>query len=98
MRSAIQLAELDRRTAMQQNWAIQDAKNRFSEVVQRATSDGPQTVTRRGIPVAVIVSMQEYRRLTGEAGAFVDFLLSAPAVAEFEAIRDGSPGRDVDLG
>jgi antitoxin Phd len=83
---------------MPSGWALQDAKNRFSEVVDRAGTDGPQTVTRRGVPVAVVLSFQEYRRLTGESGAFVDFLLSAPAVAELELDRDRSLPRELDLG
>jgi prevent-host-death family protein len=79
-------------------WALQDAKNRFSEVVDRAAADGPQTVTRRGVPVAVILSFQEYCRLTGDSGGFVDFLLSAPAVADLNVTRDSTSARDVDLG
>lgn len=82
---------------MPSQWALQDAKNRFSEVVDRATEDGPQTVTRRGVPVAVILSIDEYRSLTHDSGGFIDFLLSAPAVADFEVVRDPSPARAVDF-
>lgn len=83
---------------MSVGWPLQDAKNRLSEVVDRAVTDGPQTVTRRGVPVAVILSFEEYRRLTHDSGEFLDFLLSAPAVADFEPERDGSPMRDVEFG
>ena len=83
---------------MPTGWALQDAKNRFSEVVDRAAKEGPQTVTRRGVPVAVIVSFDEYQRLTRDSGDFVDFLLSAPAVPDLDAARDRSGLRAVDLG
>ncbi|MEX1118548.1 MAG: type II toxin-antitoxin system Phd/YefM family antitoxin [Terrimicrobiaceae bacterium] len=46
------------------NWQIQEAKNRFSEVVDRALSDGPQMITRHGRATVVIVSAQEYARET----------------------------------
>lgn len=44
-------------------WQVQQAKQHFSEVVQRAIDEGPQVVTRHGREVAVIVSMDEYRRM-----------------------------------
>jgi len=46
------------------SWQLQEAKNRFSEVVDRALSDGPQTITRHGRPTVVIVSALEYARET----------------------------------
>ena len=42
------------------NWPLQDAKNRFSEVVKRAMSEGPQTVTLRGKRAAVVLSAEEF--------------------------------------
>jgi antitoxin Phd len=76
-------------------WALQDAKNRLSEVVDRAVGEGPQLVTRRGEAVAVILSVAEYRRLTGSGADLVDLLLAAPTVPELEVQRDRSPGRAV---
>ncbi|MCX7327384.1 MAG: type II toxin-antitoxin system Phd/YefM family antitoxin, partial [Hyphomicrobiales bacterium] len=46
------------------NWQLQDAKNRFSEVVSKAMREGPQTVTLRGDRAAVVVSAEDYDRLT----------------------------------
>ncbi len=45
------------------NWEVHQAKGRFSELLDRTMKEGPQTVTRHGKAVAVMVSMEEYRRL-----------------------------------
>lgn len=44
-------------------WTVQDAKARFSELLDRAIKRGPQIVTRRGVETAVIVPIEEWRRL-----------------------------------
>jgi prevent-host-death family protein len=80
-------------------WALQDAKNRFSEVVDRALEEGAQTVTRRGEAVAVVLSVAEYQRLTsGVSRAFVDHLLAMPKGDPLDLERNPSPARDVDFG
>jgi prevent-host-death family protein len=48
------------------NWHLQDAKNNFSKVVQRARGEGPQTVTLRGERAAVVLSAEDYDRLSGK--------------------------------
>ncbi len=48
---------------MSNTWQLQDAKNRFSEVVEKAVTEGPQHVTRRGKDTAVVLSSREYARL-----------------------------------
>jgi len=87
-----------------QDWQLQDAKNRFSEVVKRAREDGPQTVTVHGRRAAVVVSALEFDALIKPRMSFVDFLLSdTPDAAApwpddvVDAINDRSmdPGRDV---
>jgi prevent-host-death family protein len=57
-------------------WQIQEAKQKFSELVECAVQDGPQTITRRGTEVAVLLSIDEYRRLTDCQPSLADFLLS----------------------
>ena len=68
-------------------WMLQDAKNRFSAVVDAALAGTPQEVTRRGKPAVVVLSAQEYHRLLSEAvthrASFKDHLLSFPEGAEF---------------
>ena len=67
-------------------WTLQDAKNRFSAVVEAALAGTPQEVSRRGKPAVVVLSAAEYRRLCADAqgarGSFVDHLLAFPG--EFE--------------
>jgi prevent-host-death family protein len=84
------------------DWQLQDAKNRFSEVVKRAREEGPQTVTLRGKPAAVVLSADTYDRLARPRRSFTDFLLSEPAwpdaVVDAIDARPRDTGRDVDLG
>lgn len=47
-------------------WQLQDAKARFSELIDDTLEKGPQIVTRRGIDTAVVVSVEEWRRLNDE--------------------------------
>ena len=83
-------------------WQLQDAKNRFSEVVQRARREGPQIVTLRGERAAVVLSSEDYDRLTADRPSLVDHLLTAPAwpddLVEAVNARDKMPSRgDVPL-
>ncbi len=59
-------------------WPLQDAKNHFSKVVQRARSEGPQVVTLRGEAAAVILSTQAYETLRAARPTLVDDLLAPP--------------------
>ena len=63
-------------------WQLQDAKNRFSALVEAALSGEPQEVTRRGKPVVVVFSYDEYQRLQAERDektpSFRDLLLAIP--------------------
>lgn len=83
------------------DWQLQDAKNRFSEVVRRASDEGPQTVTVHGKPAAVVVSAETWLRLTGPRKSFVESLLEGPAWPDdlVEAINDRSrdTGRDIEF-
>lgn len=49
------------------NWPVQDAKARFSELLERCLSEGPQTVTKRGVEAAVLVPVQEWHRMKQSA-------------------------------
>lgn len=83
---------------MKRVWALQDAKNRFSEVVDRALAEGPQTITRRGKETAVVVSMGEFRRLSAPKGSLVSFLRKSPLVGvDLEVERSADYGRDLEL-
>ncbi len=60
------------------SWALADAKARFSELVDRATHDGPQTITRNGKPTAVVMSVDEWQRRTRRRGNLAEFLAASP--------------------
>ncbi|TGT78919.1 type II toxin-antitoxin system Phd/YefM family antitoxin, partial [bacterium M00.F.Ca.ET.157.01.1.1] len=60
------------------NWHLQDAKNNFSKVVQRARSEGPQTVTLRGERAVVVLSAEDYDRLVGKKKSLAEYLLTGP--------------------
>ena len=81
---------------MDTHWQLQEAKQRFSELIRSVESDGPQVVTRHGEEVAVVVSIAEYRRLRGGAEDFKTFLRSAPDL-DLEIRRPLQPARVVDL-
>jgi prevent-host-death family protein len=57
-------------------WSLQDAKNHFSKVVQKARDEGPQTVTLRGQRAAVVLSSAEYDALRANRPTLVDDLLA----------------------
>ncbi len=78
-------------------WQVQEAKQKFSELVERAISDGPQTVTRRGVDVVVVMSVDEYRRIVAPRKDFKEFLMSGPDMSILDLERDQSLFRDVEL-
>ncbi len=79
-------------------WKLQDAKSKFSQVVEDALKKGPQFVTRRGKETAVILSSEEYRKLKGEKVDFKDFLLNTPSTKRGLHIeRDKTTNRDIKL-
>jgi prevent-host-death family protein len=79
-------------------WQLQDAKSRFSELVDRTMRNGAQIVTRRGKKVVVLLSYEEYRRLTTPQRNLAQFLLESPlAGSELAIERDHSLPREVDL-
>lgn len=87
------------------HWQIQDAKQRFSEMIRAATSEGPQVITRHGEDVAVVVDIGKYRQLTRPTADLAGILLGGPKLdddtadvfAEIEAERQADLGRAVDL-
>ena len=81
------------------NWSVQDAKNRFSEVVDAARRM-PQTVTKHGKPTVVVMDVVEYERLRhlerAQAPSFSDLLLAMPQ-DDGEFPRYNVRMRDLDL-
>jgi len=79
------------------SWRLADAKNRFSEVVNRALTGDPQVVLRRHDAV-VVVARRDYEKLTGKRMGFKQFLLdTGPSFQGLDLRRDKSPMRDAKL-
>ena len=62
---------------MGKTWQVQDAKARFSELLERSLAEGPQIVTKRGVETAVLVPIDEWRRLEKRARPDLKELLLA---------------------
>ncbi len=78
-------------------WQLQEAKQKFSEMIRRAMTEGPQTVTRHGDEVVVVLAVDTYRRLLGDIPEFKTYLALAPELDELELSRDETPARIVEL-
>ena len=78
-------------------WQVQEAKQKFSELVQRALDEGPQTVTRRGEEVVVVIAAAEYARLVTPRPTLKDFLLTGPDLSALDLERIADHPRDIEL-
>jgi len=83
-------------------WLLQDAKARFSELVRRVHSEGPQRITVRGRDEVVVISADEFRRLSGNPTgvALIEAMKAGTGGdgdIDLEPIRSPMPVRDVDL-
>jgi len=79
---------------MAQRWQLQEAKNKFSQVVNEAAEDGPQIITRHGVDVAVVISAEEYRCMVTRRGKLSEFFRGSPlARADLDLTRDKSDAR-----
>jgi prevent-host-death family protein len=84
--------------AHDQAWSVADAKARLSELLDRAISDGPQAITRRGREIAVVVSVEEWRKKSSRSGSLAEFLAAYPLRDSELAIgRPDASERDVEL-
>ena len=80
-----------------QTWQLQEAKSRFSEVVELTLKEGPQLITRRGEEAVVILAASEYRRLSGQTTNLIDCLLNAPRGEPLVLDRSRESIRDIAL-
>lgn len=80
-------------------WKLQDAKARFSEVVRRACTEGPQRVTVRGHDAVVVIAADELDRLLPPADGRVPFLdfMESLTVDDLDLTRARDTGRDIEL-
>lgn len=78
------------------DWKLADAKNRFSEVVRRAFSEGPQRVLRRDDAVIVLCEA-DYEKITGKRPDFKEYIMGGPDFDGLNLDRDRSPMREAGL-
>ena len=79
-------------------WQLQDAKSKFSELVERALVNGVQIITRRGRKTVVVLPFDEYERLAKPADSLAQFLLVSPMLgSELTIERDKRPPRDIEI-
>ena len=80
---------------MTRTWQLQEAKNKFSEVVEEALKHGPQVITKRGVQTAIVLSYSEYRKLQLAQQPLSTFFRESPFVdVDLDLTRDSSPNRD----
>jgi prevent-host-death family protein len=79
-------------------WQLQEAKAKFSEVVKLANQEGPQEITMRGQPTAILISLEDFKRIKEKKPSLVSLMRSSPlAGINLDLQRDQSPARDIKL-
>ena len=81
-----------------ETWTVAAAKAKFSEVIDRALSEGPQTITRNGHKAVVVVSVDEWEHKTRRTGNLAEFFAQSPLCGsgvKIERVKDGP--RKLDL-
>jgi len=69
---------IQERSTNGEGWTVAEAKAKFSEVLDRAQSEGPQTITRNGRTTAVVVAAEEWERKTKRKGNLAEFFAGSP--------------------
>ncbi len=79
-------------------WQLQEAKAKFSEVVKLANQEGPQEITMRGRPTAVLISLKDFEKIKKKKPSLVSFMRASPLVGiDLKLKRDKSPARELKL-
>ena len=77
-------------------WQIQEAKQRFSELLRAAASEGPQIVTRHGQEIAVVIDVSEFHKMRADTPDFKDYLRSGPGFDDIDLTRSDERPSDID--
>ena len=82
-----------------QSWHMQTAQTHFPELLEHAAQDGPQSITRSGQPVAVVVSFELFKRLSDGEPSLAEFMRASPLFGheEIEFERNRSMPREVEF-
>jgi len=79
-------------------WQLQEAKNKFSHLVDKAHQDGPQIVTRHGKESVVIIAIEDYQKLNKPQSDLITFFKNSPLFdTNIDLARDKSSARDIEL-
>ena len=79
-------------------WQLQEAKNKFSNLVDRAQNEGPQLVTKHGKESVVVLSVEDYQKITKPKSNLLNFLQSSPlSGTPLDIQRDKSTSREIEL-
>ena len=83
---------------MAHTWQLQEAKNKFSKLVEKAQREGPQFVTKHGKESVVVLSVEEYKKIVKPKSNLFQFIQTSPlSDALINIERDKSLGRDIEL-
>jgi antitoxin Phd len=83
---------------MGQIWQLQEAKNKFSKLVEKALSEGPQFVTKHGKEAVVVLSVEDYQKIVKPKSNLFHFIRSSPlSKISIDIERDTSVSRDIEL-
>ena len=83
---------------MSRAWQLQEAKNKFSNLVERAEKEGPQIVTKHGKESVVVLSVKDFKKLIRPKTTLCKFLQDSPLFGlDLDMARDKKPPRDVSL-
>ena len=79
-------------------WQLQDAKNKFSNLVNNAQKNGPQIVTKHGKEAVVVIAFEDYKKLSKPKTDLYKFFQKSPlAKVELEIVRNKDFSRGIDL-
>jgi len=81
-------------------WQLQEAKNKFSRLVENACKNGPQIVTKHGREAVVVLSFEEYQKMVSPRGDLVEFFGKSPlkqADIDFSTVRSKEMPRKVEI-
>lgn len=83
---------------IENHWQLQDAKSKFSNLVEKAQHNGPQVVTKNGKDAVVVLSIDEYKKLIKPKTNLVNFFQSSPLAKEdLDLTRSKEIPRDIEL-
>lgn len=79
-------------------WQLQEAKNKFSSLVDKAHQDGPQIVTRHGKESVVVIAIEDYQKMSRPKSDLLSFFRNSPLFGQdIDLARDKNPSRDIEL-